>query len=182
MAKKRMTCGTLLGALVAMPFCCGLPCGLGGAFLGGESGPFQGVLRPDVLVTTGAVLGLLIGFASWISMVKQYFQGDEEASYPARPQREVPVETTDDEPDEAERMPCPECTLTVATAFEETLGTEISGGSGKCDMCRGKGRTRSQFPIPEPESRKCSKCRGTGVCQCCGGTGWVRAKKRRRRR
>jgi hypothetical protein len=43
-------------------------------------------------------------------------------------------------------------------------------GTGKCQPCRGSGRSGNSDFMPQPlRPQKCSWCKGTGDCDCCKG-------------
>jgi hypothetical protein len=47
-------------------------------------------------------------------------------------------------------------------------------GSGKCQPCRGSGRSRSSGFMPQPlRPQKCSWCKGTGKCDSYAGSGKI---------
>jgi hypothetical protein len=48
------------------------------------------------------------------------------------------------------------------------------GGTGKCQPCRGSGRSGYPGFMPPPmRPQSCGWCRGTGRCDCCAGAGEI---------
>ena len=61
---------------------------------------------------------------------------------------------------------CPDC---YASSEEIELV-----GDGKCRECLGTGKDQSLIDSAvEDEEEACWSCRGSGMCQTCGGTGEV---------
>jgi hypothetical protein len=59
---------------------------------------------------------------------------------------------------------CPDCSGDSDLSRED--GPSLQLGNGKCGRCGGSGL--------EPDVNKaCEFCRGTGICQTCGGAGDV---------
>jgi len=59
---------------------------------------------------------------------------------------------------------CPSCDSVVILSLPDA-------GNGKCSNCHGRGTTNTIVNDISGSNSKCWKCKGTGICLTCGGSG-----------